>query len=148
MRQTKIKDGLEVHRIDSKHAFYYACIDANNVTRILMYSYDTPIFIVSNVGKYPDSKLHVILNKDAYNYSRTTSKQISQWITELHLFTSFGCWLPWNFRDVLSFDTDETPEFTFDYVDYDVVTESVLRNVVYAMSHARNVESLELYQVK
>ena len=144
MKRTKIKDGLKVHRIDSKHAFYYACIDENNVTHVLMYSYDTPIFIVSNVGNEPSSKLHVILNKDAYNYSRTTSKQISQWISELHLFTSFGCYLPWNFKHILA--TGER-EITFDCVDYDIVNESTLRNLAYLMSY-KNLPSLELYQVR
>ena len=144
MKRTKVKNGLIVHRIDSKHAFYYACIDRNNVTHVLMYSYDTPIFIVSNVGNNPESKLSVILNKDAYNYSRTTSKQISQWITELHLFTSFGAWLPWSFRHVL--ETGER-EITYDYVDYDVVNESILRNMAYLMSY-ENLPSLELYQVR
>lgn len=144
MEQTKIKDGLKVHRIGYKHAFYYACIDQNDVTHVLMYSYDTPIFIVSNVGNNPGSKLHVILNEDAYNYSRTTSKQISQWISELHLFTSFGAWLPWGFRHVLA--TGER-EVTLDYVDYDVVSESTLRNLTYLMSY-KNLPSLELYQVR
>lgn len=144
MKRTKIKNGLKVHRIDSKHAFYYACIDRNNVTHVLMYSYDTPIFIVSNVGNSPDSKLHVILNKDAYNYSRTTSKQIGQWISELHLFTSFGGWLPWNFRHILA--TGER-KVTCDYVDYDVVSESTLRSLAYLFSY-ENSPSLELYQVR
>lgn len=144
MKQTKIKDGLKVHRIDSKHAFYYACIDYNKVTHVLMYSYDTPIFIVSNVGNEYGSKLHVILNEDAYDYSRTTSKQISQWISHLHLFTSFGCWLPWDFRHILKL---KTKTLTLDFVDYDIVSESVLRNVVYAMSYA-NFPSLELCQVR
>ena len=144
MKYTKIKNGLKVHRIDSKHAFYYACIDSNNVTHILMYSYDTPIFIVSNVGYEPDSKLQVILNKDAYNYSRTTSKQIHQWISELHLFTSFGCYLPWDFKRILA--TGEK-NITVDYVDYYVVEESTLRNLAYLMSY-ENLTSLELYQIK
>lgn len=144
MKQTKIKDGLKVHRIGSKHAFYYACIDSNNVTHVLMYSYDTPIFIVSNVGNNPDSRLHVTLNENAYNYSRTTSKQISQWISELHLFTNFGGWLPWGFRHVLA--TGER-EITFDCVDYDIVKESTLRNIAYLMSY-KNLKSLELYQVR
>lgn len=144
MKYTKIKDGLKVHRIDYKHAFYYACIDSNNVKHVLMYSYDTPIFMVSDLGNNPDSELHVILNKDAYNYSRTTSKQISQWISHLHLFTTFGCWLPWDFRSVIA---TGKKEITVDSVDYDVVNELVLRSIVAAMSYA-NLESLELYQLR
>ena len=80
-------------------------------------------------------------------HSRTTSKQISQWISELHLFTSFGRWLPWSFRDVLSFDTIETPKFTLDYVDYSIVSESSLRDIVYTSNYDK-YESLELYQVR
>jgi len=144
MKQTKVKNGLIVHRIGSKHAFYYACIDSNNVTHVLMYSYDTPMFIVSNVGSRYGSKLHVILNKDAYSYSQTTSKQVNKWISELHLFTSFGSWLPWDFRHVLAL---KTKEITLDFVDYDIVSESVLRVIISAMSYA-NLKSLELYQVR
>lgn len=144
MKQVKEKQGLKVHRIDSKHAFYYACRDDNDVTHVIMYSYDTPIFMVSNIGNYEDSKLHVVLNKDAYNYSRTTSKQISQWISELHMFTSWGCWLPWNFRQVIELNQKE---LIVDYVDYDVVSESVLTNICYAFAYS-GFDSLELWQVR
>lgn len=144
MRQVKEKQGLKMHRIGSKHAFYYACVDQNYVTHIIMYSYNTPICIVSNSGKYDGSKLHVTLNKDTYNYSRTTSKQVGQWISQLHMFTSFGCWLPWSFKPIIDLNQKE---LTIDYVDYDVVSESVLTNICYAFGYA-NMPSLELWQVR
>lgn len=145
MKQVKEKHGLKIRRIGSKHAFYYACRDENNVVHVIMYSYDTPIFIVSTMSTYPDSKLHVVLNKDAYNYSRTTSKQISQWLSELHMFTSWGCWLPWSFRNVLEFK--DIDELTFDYVDYYIVSENTLSNLCYGFGYA-GFDSLELWQVR
>lgn len=144
MKQVKDKQGLKVRRIGSKHAFYYACRNANNVVHVIMYSYDTPIFIVSTAGNYDDSRLHVTLNKDAYNYSQTTSRQVSQWISELHMFTSWGCWLPWGFRQILALNQEK---LTVDYVDYDVVDESTMVDICYAFGYA-SFDSLELWQVR
>lgn len=138
MKNKKVKCGLPVTRIDSKHAWFKACRDANNVVHVVMFSYDTPIFIVSNIGNTPDSKLHVILNKDAYKYSRTTSKQIGQWISHLHLFTLHGCNLPWSFRHVIEIcEKNDVHECVLDGVEYDVIPESVLTNICYVIGYAK-----------
>lgn len=141
MKRKKIKCGVELTRIGSKHAWYFAGKDENNVVHIVMFSYDTPIFSVSNIGNTPNTNLHVILNKDAYKYSRTTSKQISQWITEIHMFTQHGCYLPWSFKNVIeTCEKNDVSECVIDSVEYDVVPESVLVNLCYLISAAKLTE--------
>lgn len=127
MKQTKIKDGIKVYRIGSKHAFYSVVRDEYETPHIIMYSYNTPIFIVSRIGNDKEYRLSVTLNKDCYNYSRTTSKQVGQWISYLHLFTTFCAWLPYSFRSVLKYGTDDK---TAKHVSYYIVNERELRDIV------------------
>ena len=89
-------EGLPLTRINYSNA-WQCVMKTLDSTVTVMYSYNTPIIIT----KCKNGRVYVKLNDAAYNYSRTTSKHLSQWLSELHLFTCWGSKLPWSFRDVI-----------------------------------------------
>lgn len=90
MKRKKFAYGFEWHRLGYKNAWYYACKDSSNQIHIVFMSYETPIMIVNVRRDDSEPQINVLINDDAFNYSRTTSKQINQFINELRNYTNYG----------------------------------------------------------
>lgn len=96
MKSKKQICGLEFDRFGFKNAWVWISGDTLQTSQFVFFvSYDTPIMCVQHVG----NTCAITLNDNAYKYSSTTSKQITQFITEMHFFTTWCADMPWSLRD-------------------------------------------------
>ncbi len=131
-------EGLPLTRINYSNSWCYIT-KWHDTAIAVMYSYETPIVIC----KCKRGRVYVELNNNAYKYSRTTSKHLSQWLTILRLFTIWGSKLPRDFRNLptndynLTYGECEVP-INNDDLEIMVVNETTLRGLCKLLSATKS----------
>lgn len=152
MKSKREFNGIQWLRVDHKQAWQHVQIDSNGIEYVAFMSYDTTIMLVTH---YYDEEnyVNVAINENAYGYSRTTSKQLSQFISYLHLFTSWGYALPYSFKQIIEeCRTENIAEFDEYYIEDLLVlpcTAQQLTDMLWRMKHTtKKSYSLELRDVR
>lgn len=152
MKRKREFNGIQWKRVDQKNAWMHCQIDPNGREFVAFMSYDTPIMLVTRWYE-EQHYVNVAINENAYGYSRTTSKQLSQFISYLHLFTSWGYAIPYSLKQIIEdCRTDNIAKFDEYYIDDLMVlpcTEQQLSDMLWVMKYTtEKSRSLELYDVR
>ena len=153
MKSKREFNGIQWKRIDQKNAWQHIQIDPDGREFVAFMSYNTPIMLVTHWYEEELHYVNVAINENAYHYSRTTTKQLSQFISYLHLFTSWGYALPYSFKQIIEeCRTENISKFSEYYVEDLMVlpcTKEQLSNMLWLMKYTtEKTHSLELYDVR
>lgn len=153
MKSKREFNGIQWLRVDQKNAWQHIQIDPNGREYVAFMSYNTPIMLVTHWCEEEQHYVNVAINENAYGYSRTTSKQLSQFISYLHLFTSWGYAIPYSFKQIIEECRTESIEKFDEYYIEDLMvlpcTAQQLKDMLYVMKYTTEKNnSLELRDVR